>query len=145
MPCHSLDPMKMFADYLRGLNLNNPVVVSPDKGSRERTDAFARYLGDVEVVEFDKKRDTVTGAVQMVGNAAVAGREVIIADGHYCNWGDNGLLQLKSPGKMELLRIFAVATHPLLIGNGQYNIMNAGAEIIGSDCVESRCLPKSRW
>lgn len=136
MPCYSLDPMKAFADYLRDLNLRNPVVVSPDKGSRERADAFARYLGDVDVVEFDKKRDTVTGAVQMVGDAAVEGKEVIIADDIIATGGTMALA-IKIAKENGATRIFAVTTHPLLIGNGQYNIINAGAEIIGSDCVDS--------
>jgi ribose-phosphate pyrophosphokinase len=137
MPCHSLDPMKALADYLKNLNLQEPVVVSPDKGSRDRADAFARYLGDVPVVEFDKKRDVVTGEVKMVGDAAVEGQEVIIADDIIATGGTMSLA-IKLSKENGAARVLAVATHPLLIGNGQYNIISAGADIIGTDCIDSK-------
>src|SRR5271157_1581249 len=136
MPCHSLDPMKALAEYLKGLNLQDPVVVSPDKGSRERAEVFAQYLGDVPVIEFDKKRDVVTGEVKMVGDAAVEGKEVIIADDIIATGGTMSLA-IKLAKENGAIRVLAVATHPLLIGNGQYNIINAGADIIGTDCIDS--------
>jgi ribose-phosphate pyrophosphokinase len=136
--CHSLDPMKPLADYLRGLKLKNPVVVSPDKGSRDRSAQFAASLGaNIPVVEFDKKRDVKTGEVKMVGNASVGGKEVIIADDIIATGGTMSLA-IKIAKESGASRVFAVATHPLLIGNGQFNLINAGAEIIGTDCIDSK-------
>lgn len=138
IPCHNLDPMKSLADYLRGLKLKNPTVVSPDKGSRDRAAQFAASLGsNIPVVDFDKKRDVKTGEVKMVGDAAVNGKEVIIADDIIATGGTMALA-IKIAKESGASRVFAVATHPLLIGNGQFNLINAGAEIIGTDCIDSK-------
>ncbi|GAH29086.1 unnamed protein product [marine sediment metagenome] len=56
--CVNIDSMKILADYIKSLNIENIVVVAPDKGAVERSKAFAKRFGDnIPVDYFEKVRD----------------------------------------------------------------------------------------
>jgi len=44
IPAHNLNPMKLLAEYVKSMDLRNPVVVSPDKGAVQRSKSFARFF-----------------------------------------------------------------------------------------------------
>ncbi len=135
IPCHSLDPMPLLAKYLKDRNLVNPVVVSPDKGSRDRSKQFADLLG-AELVLFDKSRDRITGEIEMKGDVKLDGRDVAIADDIIATGGTMATA-LKLAKKGGARNIFALCTHALLIGNAQYKLGSIGCEIVGTNAVSS--------
>ncbi|MHA1646869.1 MAG: ribose-phosphate diphosphokinase [Promethearchaeota archaeon] len=144
IPAFNLDPMQVLAEEVKKRNLQNPVVICPDKGAYERSRAFARYLGDnIPVVQFNKKRDVVTGEIVMDGKMDVAGKEAIIADDIIATGGTMSLA-LGIAKKAGAKSIYAVGTHPLMIKNATYKLLKAGTtEIIGTDTLDSLAMQAS--
>ncbi|MEX2682833.1 MAG: ribose-phosphate diphosphokinase [Candidatus Sigynarchaeota archaeon] len=135
IPCYSLDPMPLLAQHLKNRKLVNPVVISPDKGSRDRSKQFADLLG-AELVLFDKSRDRITGEIEMKGDIKLDGRDVAIADDIIATGGTMATA-LKLAKKGGARNIFALCTHALLIGNAQYKLGSIGCEIIGTNATSS--------
>ena len=140
IPAYNLDPMPLLAEYLKGRGLQDPVVISPDKGSRERSEQFARMIG-AEVVNFDKSRDRISGDIQMEGaeesDVMLGDKDVAIADDIIATGGTmaSALKIAKQSGARNL---YALCTHALLIQNAIFKLYTAGAEaVIGTNTVNS--------
>ena len=67
--------------YFKKLSLNNPLVVSPDRGGIERARNFANLLG-VDFIALEKHRDRKTGKVEIKTKKhdGVKGRDTILVD-----------------------------------------------------------------
>ncbi|WP_457559336.1 ribose-phosphate diphosphokinase [Candidatus Harpocratesius sp.] len=144
IPAFNLDPMEILAQTCKNRGLSDPVVICPDKGAFERSRAFARHLGEkIPVVQFEKKRDVKTGQITMEGEIDVQGREVIIADDIIATGGTMArAIQIAKKGGATT--IYAVGTHPLLIGNAVVKLISAGTtEIIGTDALDSIAMQAS--
>ncbi|MBN2151059.1 MAG: ribose-phosphate pyrophosphokinase [Candidatus Lokiarchaeota archaeon] len=135
IPCHNLDPMPLLANHLKGRELVSPVVISPDKGSRDRSKKFADLLG-AELVLFDKTRDRITGEIEMVGDVKLDGKDVAIADDIIATGGTMATA-LKIAKKAGARHLYALCTHALLIGNAQYKLGSIGCEIVGTNATSS--------
>ena len=98
------------------LNLDNPIVVSPDIGGVVRARAIARLLNDTDMAIIDKRRPraNVSQVMHIIGD--VAGRDRVMVDdmidtgGTLCKAAE----ALKERGAK---RVFAYATHPIFSGN----------------------------
>ncbi|TFG25987.1 MAG: ribose-phosphate diphosphokinase [Promethearchaeota archaeon] len=134
----NIDSMGILAEYIQSHGAKNIVVVSPDKGAVKRSEAFARHFGeDVPVDYFDKKRDFKTGEITMEGRLSLENRDVIIADDIIATGGTMAEA-IKLAKKSGANKIFAVATHALMLQQAAYRILNAGAtEIIGTDSIDN--------
>ena len=134
----NISSMKILADYVKSLGVKDIVVVSPDKGAVERSTAFASFFGnDIPIVLFEKQRDVKTGEVVMVGNIPLKHKNVVIADDIISTGGTmaNAIKLSKESGANK---IYAVATHALMLENAKYRILTAGADyIIGTDSIDS--------
>ena len=134
----NINSMGILADYIKSLGAKNIVVVSPDKGAIQRSETFARHFGEeIPVDYFDKKRDVKTGEITMKGSLSLKERNVIIADDIIATGGtmSNAIKIAKESGANK---IYAVATHALLLQQAAYRILNAGAdEIIGTDSIDN--------
>jgi len=134
----NIDSMKLLADHIKALGANDIVVVSPDKGAIERSRAFAKHFGkDVPVDVFEKKRDVKTGDITMSGNLSLKNKDVVIADDIIATGGTMASA-IKLSKESGANKIYAVATHALLLQQAKYRILNAGAdEIIGTDSIDN--------
>ena len=134
----NIDSMKILAEYIKSIGAKDIVVVSPDKGAVERSTAFAKHFGeDVQVDFFEKKRDVKTGDITMSGSLSLKDKDVVISDDIIATGGTmaNAIKISKESGANK---IYAVATHALLLQNAKYRILNAGAdEIIGTDSIDN--------
>ncbi|MHA1804352.1 MAG: ribose-phosphate diphosphokinase [Promethearchaeota archaeon] len=134
----NIDSMKILADYLLSLGLEDIVVVAPDKGAIERSAMFARHFGeDVPVEVFEKHRDVKTGEITMSGKLSLKNKDVVIADDIIATGGTmaNAIKLVKDSGARK---IYAVATHGLLLQQAKYRILNAGADdIITTDSLNN--------
>jgi ribose-phosphate pyrophosphokinase len=114
IPVDHLYATPVLIEYLKGLNIPNLTLVSPDAGGVERARAFARRL-DADLAIIDKRRTGPNEAevLHIVGH--VAGRNIIICDDMIDTAGTlvNAVLALK---KKKAERIFACATHGVLSG-----------------------------
>lgn len=134
----NLDSMKLLADYIKSLGAEDIVVVAPDKGAVERSKEFAKHFGeDVLVDFFDKKRDVKTGEITMTGQLSLKNKDVVISDDIIATGGTMASA-IKLSKESGAKRVFAVATHALLLENAKFRILNAGAdEIIGTDSIDN--------
>ncbi len=134
----NIDSMKVLADHVKSLGAKDIVVVSPDKGAVERSKTFAKFFGqNVPVEFFEKKRDVKTGEIVMSGELGLKDKDVVIADDIISTGGTmaNAIKLSKESGAK---RIFAVATHALMLQHAKYRILTAGADyIIGTDSIDN--------
>jgi ribose-phosphate pyrophosphokinase len=134
----NIDSMKLLADYINSLDVNDIVVVAPDKGAVERSKAFAKHFGeDVPVDYFEKERDVKTGEIIMSGKLSLKNKNVVVSDDIIATGGTMAKA-IKLSKKSGAKRVFAVATHALLLQNAKFRIIKAGAdEIIGTDSIDN--------
>ncbi len=134
----NIDSMKILADYIKSKGTKEIIVVSPDKGAEERSRLFATHFGaNVPVEVFEKKRDLKTGEIKMSGSLSLKNRDVVIADDIIATGGTMAKA-IKLAKLSGARKIFAVATHALLLQQAKYRILNAGAdEIIGTDSIDN--------
>lgn len=134
----NIDTMKILADYIKTLGAKDIVVVAPDKGAVERSKAFAKYFGEeVPVDFFEKRRDVKTGEIIMSGKLSLQGKDVVISDDIIATGGTMATA-IKLSKESGANKIYAVASHALLLQNAKFCILNAGAdEIIGTDSIDN--------
>jgi len=134
----NIDSMKVLADYIKSLPVKDIVVVAPDKGAVERSKAFAKHFGEnVPVEYFEKIRDVKTGEITMTGKLNLKNKDVVISDDIIATGGTMAKA-IKLSKDSGANRIFAVATHALLLQNAKFKIIKAGAdEIIGTDSIDN--------
>ncbi len=130
------------------LNLDNPIVVSPDIGGVVRARAIAKLLNDTDMAIIDKRRPraNVSQVMHIIGD--VAGRDCVLVDdmidtgGTLCKAAE----ALKERGAK---RVFAYATHPIFSGNAVNNLRNSVIdEVVVCDTIplsdEIKALPNVR-
>ncbi len=134
----NIDSMKVLADYIKSLDVKDLVVVAPDKGAVERSKAFAKHFGEnVPVEYFEKIRDVKTGEITMTGKLNLKNRDVVVSDDIIATGGTMAKA-IKLSKDSGANRVFAVATHALLLQNAKFKIIKAGAdEIIGTDSIDN--------
>ncbi|TXT67149.1 MAG: Ribose-phosphate pyrophosphokinase [Promethearchaeota archaeon] len=134
----NIDSMKLLADYIKSLGATDIVVISPDKGALKRSKAFAKHFGeDVPVDVFEKKRDVKTGEITMSGQLSLKNKDVVIADDIIATGGTMASA-IKIAKENGAKKVYATATHALMLENAKYRILKAGAdEIIGTDSIDN--------
>jgi len=140
----NIDSMKLLADYIKSKGAKDIIVVSPDKGAVERSEAFAKHFGEnVPVDVFEKSRDVKTGDIKMSGKLSLKNKDVVIADDIIATGGTMETA-IKIAKKNGANKIYAVATHALLLDQARYRILKAGAdEIIGTDSIDNEACKVS--
>lgn len=137
MAGENLSAMPLISDYLKNLNLIDPVIISPDKGSIDRAKIVAKYMG----AEFDYLEKTrISGDTVEIKPKEIdtKDRDVAIIDDIISTGGtiSKACEILKSNGT---LKVVSGATHLLMIGNSEERLLNSGVDdIFGSDSVPSK-------
>lgn len=125
------------AEYLRGMDLVRPYILSPDRGALKIAQSIGERLG-AEYGNFEKTRDRISGAITVKGERVEArGRDVVIADDLISTGGTIASASKIVKGE-GARRVIAVCTHPLLVGDALPKMRGAGVdEVIGTDTIES--------
>lgn len=134
----NIDSMKVLADYIISKGARDIVVIAPDKGAIERSKTFATHFGrDIPVDFLSKERDVKTGEIELTGSLSLQDKNVVIADDIIATGGTMAkAIKLAKEGGAN--KIFAVATHALLLGQAKFRIIEAGAdEIVGTDSIDN--------
>ena len=146
IPVDHLYAMPVMIEYLKGLNIPNLTVVSPDAGGVERARAFAKRL-DADLAVIDKRRTGPNEAeiLHIVGH--VSGRNVLICDDMIDTAGTlvNTVHALR---RKKAEKVYACATHAILSGPAIERLRNAPIqELIFTNTVPidaSRVLPNMK-
>lgn len=127
----------VIAEYLIHSGLEEPYILSPDKGAIMIAKRIGERMG-AEYGNFEKTRDRITGAITVRGEKVDArGRNVAIVDDLISTGGTiaNAAKILKDGGAK---RIVALCSHPLLVAGAYERMRGAGVdEVLGTDTVES--------
>lgn len=149
---HSLIGLKLFkinslnvtavpkiAEYLSGIKLNHPLVVSPDHGGSSRAKDLAELLG-IDFVVLEKQRDRKTGKVKIKSTDMkhLANRDLIIID-DMISTGGSIIKATEFLKKQKCGRIFVACTHALMLDNAEKRIKHAGiSKIISTNTIPGK-------
>jgi ribose-phosphate pyrophosphokinase len=142
VPVDNLMALPIFINHFASMELDNPVVVSPDAGGVERARIFAQRLhGGLAIAYKRRPEPGVAKIMDIIGE--VKGKNVIIVDDIIDTAGTivETMNILKERGAR---RIFAVCTHGILSGPAIERLTNSAVEkLFVSDtipmCAEKKC------
>ena len=136
----NISSIPLLADHIaNNLNLNHPIIVSPDTGGVQRATRLASILG-LDILAVKKFRDRNTGklTIDQSLDINIEGRDAIIIDDMITSGGSVtetcSLLKKSRSGK-----VYAVCVHALLVGNATDRLKAAGVEdIIATNSVPNK-------
>lgn len=137
IPVDHLDGTSIFYPYLKGLNLDNLIIASPDVGGTARARAYAKLL-EVDMVVCDKqrKRANEVASMQVIGD--VEGKDVVLVDDLVDTAGtmSKAATIIKEKGATS---VRAIATHGVLSGNAHEKIENSALEeLVVTDTIPQK-------
>jgi ribose-phosphate pyrophosphokinase len=136
-PARSLSAIPLIADYFVKKGVRKAFALSPDKGALHIAQQAQQVLGG-EYGNLDKQRDRYTGQTTQTGKGLnVKGKTVIIFD-DIISTGGTIVGAAKILRELGAAHVFTACVHPLLIGDAEKRILDAGVEeIVGTDSVPS--------
>jgi ribose-phosphate pyrophosphokinase len=136
-PARSLSAIPLLAEHFVRRGFAKAFALAPDKGAIYIAEQAKSVLGG-EFGHLEKQRDFYTGQVNVAKKAFnVKGATVIIFD-DIISTGGTIVSVAKILKEQGVEKIFAACVHPLLIGDAENRILDAGVEeIVGTDSVPS--------
>ena len=128
IPVDLLHGMIPLSDAVKELGCDNLIVVAPDVGSVKLARSYARILGKGFAI-IDKQRISASeiGVETVIGD--VKGKDVLLAD-DMCSTAGTLVSAAKACREKGALRIFAVVTHGLLVGDALKKIEESPIEAL---------------
>lgn len=139
-PVDNLVALPILCEYIKSMNIDNMIVVSPDSGHAKEARRFADYLstpvaiGDKERVNHDEN----SRLVEIIGD--VKGKNAVIVDDFAISGGSliNLATELKRRGAKKIV---ACISHILLNETGVQRLMKSDIELlISTDTVNNPCV-----
>ena len=136
-PTKNLSAISLLAEYFVEKGFQKAFALAPDKGAMYIAEQAQKILGG-DAGHLEKRRDRYTGqTIQSVSNLDIKGEVVIIFD-DIISTGGTIVGAAKILRDLGAPKIFASCVHPLLIGDAEKRILDAGVEeIVGTDSVPS--------
>ena len=136
-PAKSLSAIPLLAEHFRQKGFRRAFVLAPDKGAIGIAEEAAKVLGG-ECGFLEKNRDRYTGHVSVEKREFnVKDKTVIIFD-DIISTGGTIVAAAKILHELGAAEVYAACVHPLLVGEAEKRIREAGvAEIVGTDSVPS--------
>ncbi|NWF86445.1 ribose-phosphate diphosphokinase [Candidatus Bathyarchaeota archaeon] len=136
-PAKSISAIPSLAKFFKQKGFDKAFALAPDKGAMWLAEEARRVLGG----EYDylrKHRDRYSGQISITKKAFdVKGKKVIIFD-DVISTGGTIALAAKNMKEAGADNVYAACVHPLLIGNAEKRILEAGVEeIVGTDSIQS--------
>src|SRR5437868_5111802 len=136
-PVDHMTALLLIADYFRGLQLDDLVVVSPDVGRVKLNHKFAEQIGaDLALMTKERPAQQVAEIGYVIGD--VKGKTAVLVDDMIDTAGT-----LKAAAQTVLdegaSRVYAAATHAALSGDAYENLASSGFEqIVVTDTIPLR-------
>lgn len=134
-PAETVSAIPLLAEYFKQRGLEGAFAVAPDEGATYIAEQAERVLkGGFGCLE--KQRDRYTGQVSIEKRSLEAkGKTVIIFD-DIISSGGTIVAAAKILKELGAEKIYSSCVHPLLIGDAEKRILDAGVEeIVGTDSV----------
>ena len=134
IPVDHLLALPVQLQYLHSLNLQDPVVVSPDTGSIKLADKIAKQLG-ARLAIIDKRRvgDSKTEVANVIGE--IGARPAILVDDMITTAGSmtNAIKTVRQAGAVKVI---PMATHAVLCGDAYDRLAEVGLdELVVTDTI----------
>ncbi|MDH5463396.1 MAG: ribose-phosphate diphosphokinase [Nitrosopumilus sp.] len=136
---NNVSGISLFARYFKKLKLKTPLVVSPDMYWKPNAEEFAKSI-NTTAIALNKQRDRKTGKLVITQPFPEfsKGRDLIIFD-DMVSTGGSILKTIQFLKRENFGKIYVVCTHPVLVGNSERRIKDAGVlEIIGTNSIEGK-------
>ena len=134
VPVDHLYGSSIFIDYIKSLNLPNPVLATPDVGGTKRANAYAKYLNVPMVICYKlRKKANEIAEMKLIGD--VKGMDVLLVDDMV---DTAGTITKAADLMMEegAASVRAIATHPVMSDPASTRIdQSALDEIIFTDSI----------
>jgi len=136
-PVKTVSAVPLLAQYFKQRGFGEAFALAPDDGALWLAEEAKAVLGG-ECGYLEKHRDLYTGKIIMEMKALdVGGKTVIIFD-DVISTGGTIALAARTMRELGADRVHAACVHPLLIGDAEKRILEAGVEeIVASDSVPS--------
>ena len=136
-PVDHLFASTIFLPYLKGLNLDNLTIASPDMGGSKRAYAYSKALESEVVICYKQRaKANVISHMELIGD--VEGKNVVLVDDMV---DTAGTLTKAADLMMDrgALSVRAICTHPVLSGSAYARIENSRLEeLIVTDSIPSK-------
>jgi ribose-phosphate pyrophosphokinase len=134
-PAENLDATPLLAERVRTLGLNDPVIISPDKGAVAMAKNAASHLG-AQCDYLEKTRLSGTDVSMAPKEIDVIGRDVVVFDDMIATGGTMAMA-ITLLRKQGAKRVFLAAVHPVLTGNAVLKLYRSGVEaIVATDTLD---------
>jgi len=133
----SVSAIPLLAEHFKQRGFQGAFALAPDKGAISIAQEAAKVLGG-DYGYLEKHRDRYTGLVSVEKrDFNVKGKTAIIFD-DIISTGGTIVAAANVLHELEAARVYAACVHPLLVGDAERRIREAGvAEIVGTDSVPS--------
>jgi ribose-phosphate pyrophosphokinase len=131
----NLDATPLLADKIKEMGLEDPVIISPDKGAVAMARTAARHLG-AQFDHLEKTRLSGTEVSMAPKEIDAKGRDIVIVDDMIATGGTmaTAIAMLKKQGAR---RVFLASVHPVLTGNAVIKLYRSGVEaVLATDTLE---------
>lgn len=135
VPAHNISAMPLIAEYIEE-NLDDPVIIAPDKGALGFAQEIASILG-CDSDHLEKTRISPDKVETKTKNLDVQGREAVIIDDIISTGGTiiNASKMLRQHGASKIV---VSCVHPVLVEDALLRIFATGAdEVIATDTLQS--------
>jgi len=125
--------------HFKKIKMEDPLIVSPDQGGKERAEKFAKE-SNLDFIALEKFRDRKTGKVRIKNGDLndVKGRDLILVD-DMISTGGSIVKATEFLKKQKCKRVFVACTHALLINNAEKKIKDAGVtKIISTNSIPGK-------
>lgn len=136
-PAKTLSAIPLLAEYFVKKGFEKAFALAPDKGAMYIAEQAQSVLGG-GAGHLNKKRNRYTGQTTQKGEGLdVKGQTVIIFD-DIISTGGTIVGATKILRELGAVRVFTACVHPVLVGDAEQRILNAGVEeVVGTDSIAS--------